>query len=518
MRFGAYEFDIGNGELRKEGKLLRLQPQPSKLLTILLSQPGRLISREELRQQIWDGTTFVDFEQGLNFCIRQIRAALNDEAAKPRFVETIPRRGYRFIASLKTAPLATLPVSDLPEQSSLGRHSGRHFPRVLAWLAVSVLIILLAAARYYRSAYGSGELRSETIDSVAVLPFVNASGDPNAEYLSDGVTESLINSLSQLPNLRVMSSDSVFSYKGKQTDARTIGRELGVRAVFKVRVAPLGDSLFVTAELIDARDNSHIWGQQYRRKPADIFTLQNEIAREMTAALRVRLTGEDENRITKSYTANPDAYQDYLRGRYLFSNVITEEGLHKAIEYFRQAIAKDPSYALAFDGLADGYNALAFFGYVSPKEGYPSAKEAALKALEMDDTLAEAHTSLGWVKTNYDWDWSGGEKEFQRAIELNGRYARAHDWYAAILYEATGRFEESLTEQKRALELDPLALVPNRNLGWLFYFSRRYDEASEQGQKTLELNPNFTVTRILLGETYVQRGMYKEAWRNLKKR
>ena len=369
---------------------------------------------------------------------------------------------------------------------------------------IALIVSLAAAAGWVHRSVG----QRETIDSLAVLPFVNTSADPNTEYLSDGITESLINSLSQLPHLKVMSRDSAFMYKGKQTDARTVGSALGVRAVLEGRVMQHGDNLEISAELVDTRDNSHIWGQQYSRKSADIFALQGELAKEMTTMLRVRLTGDDQRRMTKSYTANPEAYQDYLKGRYWW-NKRTEEGLNKCIEYFQQAIAKDPTYALAYSGLADCYNLLAWYGFVSPKETYPRTKDSAQKALEIDDTLAEAHASLAWIKTYYDWDWSGAEKEFQQAIQLNPSYATAHNWYGNEL-EYVGRREEAIAEHKRALELDPLSLIVNTNLGLAFYMARQYDQAIEQYQKTLQLDPNFITAHSFLGLVYIQKSMYKE--------
>ncbi len=348
---------------------------------------------------------------------------------------------------------------------------------------------------------------SKTIDSVAVLPFVNASADPDAEYLSDGITESLINSLSRLPNLKVMSRDSAFRFKGKNTDAQKAGRALGVRAVFKGRVIQRGGTLNISAELIDARDNSHIWGEQYSRKSDDIFALQGEIAKEMTAALRMRLTGEDEKRMAKSHTANPEAYQNYMKGRYWW-NKRNEEGANKGIEYLQQAIARDPGYALAYSGLADCYSSLAYLGFVSPKETYPKAKVAVLKALEIDDTLAEAHTSMAVINVFYDWDWSGGLREIQRAFALSPGYAYAHLTYGTFLANM-GRLEEAIVEQKRALELDPLSLVINRASGIVFYMSRQYDQAIEQYRKTLELE-NSAMTHRWLGLAYLQRSMHQE--------
>ena len=370
--------------------------------------------------------------------------------------------------------------------------------------AVALLALLAAAGWLYRFAG-----RGEVIDSVAVLPFVNGSADPDTEYLSDGITESLINSLSQLPHLKVMSRDSAFRYKGKETDAQAVGRALGVRAVFKGRVTQRGESLAISAELIDARDNAHIWGQQYTRKATDVFALQDDIAKEMTTALRMRLTGDDEKRMAKSYTADPGAYQDYLKGRYWW-NKSTEEGFNKGIEQFQQAIEKDPTYALAYAGLADCYSFDATYGFVAPKEAYPRAKEAALKALEIDDTLANAHTSLAWIKTEYDWDRSGAEKEFRRAIELNPSDANAHRLYGEAL-RSMGRVEEAIAEFKRALALDPTSLINNMALGAAFHSARQYDQAIEQYHKTIEMDPNFLPAHDKLGAAYLQKSMHKES-------
>jgi TolB-like protein/tetratricopeptide (TPR) repeat protein len=370
-------------------------------------------------------------------------------------------------------------------------------------VAVVLLVVIATGASYYRLAG-----RGETIDSVAVLPFVNASGDPNAEYLSDGITESLINTLSQLPHLKVMSRDSAFAYKGKQTDARTVGHALGVRAVFTGRLTRQADHVDISVELVDARDNSHIWGQQYDRKVADMVALREEIVREMTSALRVRLTGE-EKRLIRNETANPEAYQDYLKGRYWW-NKGTEAGFFKGIEYFQQAIAKDPTYARAYSGLADCYSSLAGGGLIPSKEGYLRAKDAALKALELDDTLAEAHTSLALIKTSYDWDWSGADKEFQRAIELNPSSAPAHRLHAVGLWQ-TGRVDAAIAETKRTLALDPLSLADNVTLGLEFFLARQYDDAIEQERKVLELDPNFGTAYYFRGMTYLKKSMFNEA-------
>ena len=411
----------------------------------------------------------------------------SSRAAAPTHLEKPPEVGAPGIASLPAK-------ARRPWRSRAG----------LGIAAVALLASLAAAGWFYRFAARGGE----TIDSLAVLPFVNANADPNAEYLSDGITESLINSLSQLPNLKVMSRDSAFRYKGKETDPQTVGRELGVRAIFKGRVTQRGDTLNISAELINARDSSHIWGQQYERKLADMVALREEIAREMASALRMRLTGAEEKRLTKSYTANPEAYQDYLKGRYWW-NKSTAEGFNKGIEYFQQAIAKDPTYALAYSGLADCYSSLADFGLVPLKESYLRAKDAALKALELDDTLAEAHSSLALIKSSYDWDWSGADKEIRRAIELNPSYTDAHRLHAEVLWQ-TGRLDEAIAETKITLELDPLSLDTNNDLGVEFFLARQYDQAIEQEGKVLELDPNYIVAYYFRGVAYLKKSMYKE--------
>ena len=348
-----------------------------------------------------------------------------------------------------------------------------------------------------------------TVDSIAVLPFVNVGADPDMEYLSDGITESLINSLSGLPNLRVMSRTSVFRYKGRETDVETIGRELKVKAVLTGRIVQRGDDLAISVELVNARDNSHIWGEQYNRKFSDILAVQGEIARDISEKLQVRLTGEERQRLTQRYTENAEAYQLYLKGRYHL-NRLTDDGFMKGRDYFQQAIDRDPNYALAYVGLADAYNMLSGFNVLSPKDSYPRARAAAMKALELDDKLAEAHTSLGTIKHFYDWDWSGAEREFKRAIEINPRYSDAHQMYSYYL-SAMGRFDEALAEMGRAQELDPLSLAKIAGIGEIFYYQRQYDRAIEQYRRALEMDPNSGFAHWALGNVYVQKGVYEEA-------
>ncbi len=351
--------------------------------------------------------------------------------------------------------------------------------------------------------------RGKAINSVAVLPFANASADPNTEYLSDGISESLSNSLSQLPNLQVKSHDSVSRYKGQEIDSQKAGRELGVRAILTGRVLQRGDTISISVQLVDVQGSNVIWGAQYNRKLADILAVQEEISREIYDKLRLRLTGEEKTRLAKRPTENIEAYQLYLKGRYYW-NKRTEEGFRKAIEYFSEATEKDRNYALAHAGLADSYILLGGFGLLPPKEAFAKAREAATRALELDDTLAEAHTALAGIKKDYDWDRPGAEREFRRAIELNPGYATAHFWYGELLSQL-GRHEEALAEIKRAQQLDPLSLIINTVSGKFLLYAGRDDLAIEQLRKTLEMDPNFAYAHYILGQTYVRKGEFVEA-------
>ena len=353
------------------------------------------------------------------------------------------------------------------------------------------------------------------IDSLAVLPLVNAGANAEMEYLSDGITESIINALSQLPKLRVVARSTVFRYKGREVDEHVVGRELGVRAVLTGRVRHVGDMLRIGIELIDVETDAHLWGEHYNRQLSDIFEVQEEIAREISEKLRMKLTGKERKRLVKRHTENAEAYQLYLKGRYYW-NKRTRESLKKGIEYFQQAIEKDSQYALAYTGLADCYNSLNRFGWLSPDEAMPKAKEAAERALAIDGKLAEAHNSRAFVAENYEWDWPLAEREYKRAIELNPNYATAHQWYGEYL-AATGRFDEGLEELKQAERLDPLSLIINSDLGLPFFFARQYDEAIEQWRKTVELDPNFWLAHYALALVYEQKGMYEEAISESKK-
>ena len=376
----------------------------------------------------------------------------------------------------------------------------RHF----VVLGVIFVVVLLAGFIGYVSFFG----RHQPIDSIAVLPFENVGADLNTEYLSDGITESLINTLSQLSNLSVMSSSSVFHFKGKAIDPQKAGKELGVKAVLRGRVTQRGDNLQISTELVDVSNNTHIWGEQYNKKLSDVLAVQEEISKSISRQLSLKLVGEDEKKLTKHPTDDIEAYQLYLKGKFHW-NKRKADDLQKAVDYFNRAIEKDPSFALAYAGLASTYTNLPDYSALPVMTFIPKAETAARKALELDATLAEPHAVLGMIK-EFEWDWKGAEKELERAMELDPNYPTAYHWYCNSL-EQQGRFEEALSAIKRAQELDPLSPVITVNVGEVLFYMQRYDLAIEQLNKSLELDPNFTPALDILGELYAQQDRFDEA-------
>ena len=393
----------------------------------------------------------------------------------------------------------------------LGIVAARLSRRRSAALAASgaVLAVLLALGAWMAVLH----LRGGAIDSLAVLPFVNTSADPNTEYLSDGITESVINNLSQLPSLRVMARGTVFRYKGKENDPLKIGQDLRVRAVLSGRLAERGNAVIVQAELIDVGNGSRLWGGQYSRQMADVFALQEDLSSEISEKLRLRLTGEEKQRLTKRYTENAEAYQLYLKGRY-FWNKGSEDGAKKGIEYFQQAIEKDPNYAPAYAGMAEAYNQLAAFSWSPPREAVPKAKAAALRALEIDDHLADAYAALGYSSIIYDYDWPAAKRHYERARQLN---PSATQWSYSLYFSTLGDSNEALAEDKRALDLDPLSLLTNFRKGRDLYMARHFDEAIEQFKRMLEMDPDAPLAHYHLGLAYAEKGMYREAQSELEK-
>jgi serine/threonine protein kinase len=488
MAAGRQPFE---GETASDVMSLILQKEPLPLAHAWPEVPVELerIVRKALRK---DREERYQTIKDLLIDLRNLRKELELEAEMER---SAPPATSRVLGSGQSAAAAHSSSSDKYIVTEIKQHKRGTAIFILATL-ISVIAIF-ASFHFLNS--------NKTINSLAVLPFVNATADPNTEYLSDGITESLINNLSRLPHMKIMSRSSVVRYKGKETDVQTIGRELGVEAVLTGRVMQRNDELSISIELVDARDNSHIWGEQYNRKLSDILAVQEAISREVSEKLRVQLTGEEKKRLRKAATENPEAYQLYLKGRYYLSKR-TDEGLKKAIEYFNQTIEKDPSYALAYSGLADSNM---YLMHLSPREAFLRAKEAATKALEIDDNLAEAHTSLAIVKM-YEWDWAATEREFKRALDLNPSEAEAHHQYSHYL-NTVGRTHESLVESLRALELDPLSLPLNAHLAWHYLYARQYDPAIEQCRKTIEMDANYPPAHGFLALAYEQKGMHQEA-------
>ncbi len=382
----------------------------------------------------------------------------------------------------------------------------------LALITGFVLLAIMASvgAYLYRRNQVAVSSAPENVGSIAVLPFTNSSGDQNTEYLSDGITESIINSLSQLPKLRVLARTTVFRYKGKNIDPGQIGRELGVDAVLTGRAMQQGDTLVIQADLVNVSDGSQLWGERFNRKLADVFAIQDEIAKQIAERLSLRLTGEEQQLLTKRYTENPEAYELYLKGRYFFSKG-TDEGLTKSIDYYQQAVALDPNYARAYVGLSNSYAALGgVLGFRPPAETSAQAKMFAEKALEIDETLAEAHHALGAYKLNYEWNWTEAEKELKRGIELNPNYPLVHSTYGAYL-QARGRLDEAVEERKLAQKFDPLSPNATANVGYPLYYKRQFDEAIKHYRQALELDPNYSSGHLWIGQAYVQKAMYKEA-------
>jgi len=377
---------------------------------------------------------------------------------------------------------------------------------LMGGISFGFIVALIVGAMFY---FGNGI--HTRINSVAVLPFSNASGDPNAEYLSDGITEGIIDRLSGLPNIKVISRTSAFRYKQREINPQKVAQELGVESLVTGRVTQRGDDLSVSAELVDGREDKQLWGEQYSRKMADISSVQQEIATAISEKLRLRLTGEEKSRLSRPSAANPEAYQAYVKGRY-HANQGTAEGFKKGIDYFQQAIEKDPNYAPAYAGLADAYNFLGgIMIYSSPRESLPKAKEAATKALQLDDTLAEAHAELAYSAWFWEWDWGNAEREFKKAIELNSNSAISHMQYSVCL-ETRTRFVEAIREGERAQELDPLSPNVLGQLGYVYVVTRRYDEAIALFQKGLELNPNAPWLRANLAWTYALKYNYPQAF------
>ena len=513
VRFGLFELDVRAGELRKRGVKIPLQGLPVQILTILLENPGHVVTRDELRTRLWPADTFVDFDHSLHNAIARLREALGENANSPRFVETLPRRGYRFIGPLDT-PI--VPQSIAPEVKRYGQFQRVLLPAVLVLFAAVAAFVGLNADGIRSKLFGKSI--SAHIDSIAVLPLKSLSDDREQDYFADGMTEALITDLGKVRALRVISRTSVMRYKDTKKSLPEIARELQVDALVEGTVARSGDRLRITANLIQAAPEKHIWAETYERNLSDIIALQNDVARTITQQIQVQLTPEEHVSLSASHPIDPEAYKLYIKGRYFWVKR-NRESFDRAMSYFQQAIDRDPTYAAPYSGLADCYVLFGSsfdVGGQAPNEVQPKAKEAALKALELDNSLADAHNSFAYVKLTYDWDWTGAEAEFKRSLALNPGYAHGHHWYAHLLL-SSGRQAEALSESNRALELDPVSPIINLHLGWHYLYTKQYDWALEQLAKTLELDPDYALAHWYRGLAFEQMKMYPEALREMGK-
>ena len=513
VRFGEYSFDLATSELLRGTIPLKLQPQPARILAILIRRGGQVVTRQELANEVWGSETFVDYEQGLNYAIRQIRTALKDDAEHPRFLETLPKRGYRFIAPLSDAgaigesppPPAVEPVPQVVR---------RQFPwrLTISCVALGVIAAVLIVGlnwNHLRRRWRQG-LSGNRIESLAVLPLHNLSHDPEQEYFSDGMTDQLITDLAKFGGLRVISHTSVERYKGTQQSLPGIARELGVDAVVEGTVTRSGDRVRITAQLIDARTDTHLWAETYQRDMRDVLALQDELARDIAEEVRIKLTPEEQSRATAARTVNPQAYDAYLRGRHLWLQR-NPGAIASAIDYFQQAVREDPSFALAYSGLADCY----WVGWGS-KVDFALAEQYARKAISLEPELAEGHASLGGALSSQHHMAEAG-RELRRAVELNPNYAMAHHFYALVYLNTIGRTADAIAENDRALLLDPFSIPVNTARTIILTNARQYDRAVAQGRRFAELSPQAPVPHALLARIYWIQGRVPEAVAERKK-
>jgi TolB-like protein/DNA-binding winged helix-turn-helix (wHTH) protein/Tfp pilus assembly protein PilF len=531
FRFGAFELRPRSQELFKHGVKIRLRPQPLRVLQILLESSGEVVTREELRKQLWTSETFVDFEHGLNTSVKELRGVLGDSATKPHYIQTLPRVGYRMMVpvavesppgapGLPSASQAATPEMRAEQWVSPRNAQGMRAARRWRIFAVVSIVVIAAAAAYVAWSFSRSRVRlSSGRVMLAVLPFENLTGDASQDYFSDGLTEEMINQLGRFEpqRLGVIARASVMHYKRSQEQLDRIGRELGVQYVLEGSVRRDVDKVRISAELIQLKDQTHLWARQYDRELSSLLTLQSEIAQEIADEIQLTLGAPKPVTPTGRPALSPqafEAYDLYLKGQY-FWNKRTVQGFRQAIEYFQQAIAKDAGNARAYAGLADSYALMGGYSLAPQTESMPKARVAALRALQLDDTLAEAHTALALIVQNYDWDWQTSEKEFRRAIELNPNYATAHHWYAEHL-TWLGRFDEAFQESERARQLDPLSLIIATDKGAILYFSRQYDRAIAQFGSVRELEPNFPRTGMVIN-AYVEKGSFADAVNDIEK-
>lgn len=530
IRFGeVFELDLRAYQLRRSGRVLRLERIPMDLLILLVNQPGELVTREQIVERIWGKGVFLDTDNSINGAVRKLRRTLKDDPDRPRFIQTVPGRGYRFIASLKAAvasaedragaagpPLADGAPPGEGEASpdlqpgALRTIAAQARGRSLAVTGLALLLIVALGGWFLRSRSAAQRQPVGGKRTLAVLPFENLTGDPAQEYFSDGLTEEMISRLGNLDptHLGVIARTSVARYKNRPAPLPDLARELGVQYVLEGSVRRDAGRVRIAAQLIQVSDQTHLWAHQYDRELNNLLAVQVEIAQAVAREIELSLTDPGERSMPEALSPGTlEAYDLYLKGRY-FWNKRTPEGLQQAVEHFQRAVDKDPAYARAYAGLADTYAMMSVYAVGRPAELVPKARTSVMRALELDDRLAEAHTSLA-LMLEHDRDWPSAEKEFRRAIELDPNYATAHHWYAELLM-FQGRFEEALAESERARQIDPLSLIIATDRGAILFYARRYDEAIEQFRAVQAVEPDFPRAHMIIA-AYIEKGMFREA-------
>jgi TolB-like protein/DNA-binding winged helix-turn-helix (wHTH) protein/Tfp pilus assembly protein PilF len=537
VRFGLFEVDLRSGDLLKQGRRLKLQTQPFQILALLLEYPGQIVTREDLCRKLWPEDTFVDFDHSLNTAVRRLREALADSPENPIFIETLQRRGYRFIAPVvfvdhvgiedaaaqvdkpPDSILEVAAIEKMPELPAAGAPAAAS-RQARSWIPGNTILVgfaglfagamLTSAASYFvfKANQPVAHIKPEQVRSLAVLPLENLSVTPDQEYLADGMTDELIASLAKVKRLRVVPRTSSMAYKNTHKPLSEIARELNVDAVVEGTVMRSGSRIRITTELVQIASDRALWAETYESNVDDVLSLQQHVAGAIVSNIQVELTPQERQNLKAYQPASAEAYEHYLRGRYYW-NKRSEEGLTKAIDYFERATREDPNYALAYAGLADCYGIIgaAIVGTVPARDVAPKAEDAAKRALELDPTLAEAQTSLATVMLNYKWDWQQAETGFRRAIQLDPTYATAHQRYSLYLM-AMGRTNESIQEIQQALKLDPLSVSMNFSQGWRLYMARDFDGAIKQLKSAIDMDPSFALAHMVLGQDYAQKGQY----------
>ncbi len=535
IQSGLFEIDLSSGEVYKGGRKVPLQEQPFRVLAMLLDRPGEVVTREDLQTRLWPADTYVGFDEGINTAIRKLRLAFGDSADNPRFIETLPRRGYRFIAPVSESPRNVLSVpvqaaadaaavatptltSQEPEAVRAGvaslspRTSPLRWPPKVVVVAVAALVLLVAGIAYRMRPRPVPDSGARKRIMLAILPFQNLSDDPGQEYFSDGLTEETITDLGQLSpeQLGVIARTSAMAYKHTDKTISQIGRELGVDYILEGSIRREGGKARVSAQLIRVTDQTHLWAENYNRDLHDLLGMESELGKTIAQQVQLNLTPQRQLVLAKIRSVDPEAYDLYLRGRYYW-NQRNPAGMKESIAYFQQAIAKDPNFALAYSGLADAYNISNIIGAYTARESLPQAKAAAERAIQLDPSLAEAHAALGMEKSHFEFDFPGAQREFLKAIELNPNSAYAHLFYSNCYLLPMGRTAEAIAENQKALALDPLSIPINNFMGMSYYFAEDYEKAYQQYQRTIALDPTFPLAHEYFSALLTAMGRYEQA-------